>query len=126
MAVNNELCFKNLKFANYYQFQRLTDIYILMNRLLIGKAFLLGLIVALPAGLSAQNIDEIKSSGEYLYAEGHGRTVNAADKDALQNLISQISISVESEFSSVQEEVNSNDEFDYTSAVKSVVNLSEK
>ena len=71
--------------------------------------------------IAAQSVDEIKQSSDYLYGEGYGRTLRAADNDALQSLISKISVSVESDFSSVEEEVFSDGDLDATSAVKSVI-----
>lgn len=71
---------------------------------------------------SAQSVTEIRNSSDYIYGEGFGRTLRAADNDALQNLISKISVSVESDFSSIEEEVNSADGLDATQAVKSVIN----
>lgn len=81
----------------------------------------LSFLLAAWAGLNAQSVDDIKESPDYLYGEGTGRTLRAADNDALQSLISKISVSVESDFSQVEEEVVTDGDIDATSAVKSVI-----
>lgn len=83
---------------------------------------ILALSLTSALAVSAQSVTEIRNSSDYIYGEGFGRTLRAADNDALQNLISKISVSVESDFSSIEEEVNSADGLDATQAVKSVIN----
>ncbi|MDR1860340.1 MAG: hypothetical protein LBR06_05415 [Bacteroidales bacterium] len=57
-------------------------------------------IVATVGGVSGQSLKErakrIKESADYLYGEGSGATLDAADKHALEALISQITVSVKS------------------------------
>jgi hypothetical protein len=48
--------------------------------------------------LLAQTAEDIKSSSVYLWGEGKGNTLREADKRALKDLISQISLQVESSF----------------------------
>lgn len=79
------------------------------------------LAVLLPGITVAQSVDEVRNNPDYLYGEGFGRSLREADNDALQNLISKISVSVESDFSSVEEEVVGGVDLDSKSAVKSVV-----
>lgn len=79
------------------------------------------LAMFLPIIAVAQSVDEIRANPDYLYGEGFGRSLREADNDALQNLISKISVSVESDFSSVEEEVVGGGDLDAKSAVKSVV-----
>lgn len=79
------------------------------------------LAMFLPVIAVAQSVDEIRANPDYLYGEGFGRSLREADNDALQNLISKISVSVESDFSSVEEEVVGGGDLDSKSAVKSVV-----
>lgn len=79
------------------------------------------LAMFLPIIAVAQSVDEIRANPDYLYGEGFGRSLREADNDALQNLISKISVSVESDFSSVEEEVVGGGDLDSKSAVKSVV-----
>ena len=72
------------------------------------------------SGVSAQSVGEIKSlSSEYLWGEGKGSTLKKADSEALSSLISQISTTVESNFSLLQQE-NSGDA-KYTETFNSVI-----
>ncbi len=73
-------------------------------------------------GLVAQNTDEIRRSEEYLSGEGWGESLKAADNAALQDLISKISVSVESQFENIEEEMNDQNGLDSRSACRSVVN----
>ena len=75
--------------------------------------------VCLPA--LSQSIDEIRESSDYISGEGFGRSLREADNDALKSLISKISVSVQSDFSSVEEEVVTSDGIDANSAVRSVI-----
>ncbi len=70
----------------------------------------------------AQNTDEIRRSDEYLSGEGWGESLKAADNAALQDLISKISVSVESQFENIEEEMNDQSGVDSHSACRSVVN----
>lgn len=70
----------------------------------------------------AQNTDEIRRSDEYLSGEGWGESLKAADNAALQDLISKISVSVESQFENIEEEMNDQNGLDSRSACRSVVN----
>lgn len=63
--------------------------------------------------LKAQSIEDIKSNKCYLWGEGVNSNPTVADDDALQHLISQISIKVESQFYNVVEENGKNIE-EYT------------
>ena len=85
------------------------------------KIILLSLLLAVYGTAIAQSIDEIRESSDYLYGEGFGRSLREADNDALKSLISKISISVQSDFSSVEEEVVTSDGVDANSAVRSVI-----
>ena len=52
-----------------------------------------------------ERIAQIKNQGNvYLWGEAQGKTLNVADRDALADLIGQISTSVESDFSLVRDE----------------------
>lgn len=84
-----------------------------------GKLALLLLI--LPAIAFAQSVDEIRESSNYIYGDGFGRSLREAENDALKSLISKISVSVQSDFSSVEEEVVTSDGVDANSAVRSVI-----
>ena len=71
---------------------------------------------------TAQSAEDVKSNpGEYLYGEGVGSTLQQADRQALAELISQISVTVESSFThQVVEEGQGAGSF--SEKVKSVVN----
>ncbi len=64
----------------------------------------------------AQTTDEIKSSSAYLWGEGEGNTLQQADKRALKDLISQISVQVESNFYNIVTE-DDGDIKEYTESV---------
>ena len=61
--------------------------------------------------------NQIKKSGEYIYGIGKSPSYEKADKNALSDLVSQISVTVESSFEYIQTESN----FDYKEYAKSVV-----
>ncbi|MBR4997685.1 MAG: LPP20 family lipoprotein [Bacteroidaceae bacterium] len=72
--------------------------------------------------ISAQSVENIKASDEYLYGEGRGESLKAADNAALQDLISKISVSVESGFDKVEEAIiNQAGIKDYHHACKLVI-----
>lgn len=85
------------------------------------KSFLLCLF-ALSGAMYAQSVEAIKASDEYLTGEGWGESLKAADNAALQDLISKISVSVESQFENIEEEVTDQTTVDSRSACRSVVN----
>ncbi len=64
----------------------------------------------------AQTTDEIKSSSAYIWGEGEGNTLQQADKRALKDLISQISVQVESNFYNIVTE-DDGDIKEYTESV---------
>src|SRR6056297_3140327 len=75
----------------------------------------------------AQSVDQIKNNTDtYLWGEGTGNTLKEADNEALQMLISQISVQVESKFKHFvsEQETTKEEEKDYQfhEKVKSVVN----
>ena len=81
-------------------------------------AILCGLLIV-SLTTKAQNITmtEVKSSGEYIWGEGCGSTINKADKEALSVLVSQLSISVETGF-----EINSEEtDYEFHERVQSIV-----
>lgn len=85
------------------------------------KSFLLCLF-ALSGAMYAQSVEAIKASDEYLTGEGWGESLKAADNAALQDLISKISVSVESQFENIEEEITDQTTVDSRSACRSVVN----
>ena len=85
------------------------------------KFVLLSLLVSVCLPALSQSVDEIRESSDYISGEGFGRSLREADNDALKSLISKISVSVQSDFSSVEEEVVTSDGVDANSAVRSVI-----
>ena len=79
-------------------------------------------LFALSGVVCAQSVDDIKASEEYLTGEGWGESLKAADNAALQDLISKISVSVESQFENIEEEITDQVSVDSRSACRSVVN----
>ena len=79
-------------------------------------------LFALSSIVCAQSVEAIKASEEYLCGEGWGESLKAADNAALQDLISKISVSVESQFENIEEEMNDASGLDSRSACRSVVN----
>ena len=77
---------------------------------------------ALSGVVCAQSVEDIKASEEYLTGEGWGESLKAADNAALQDLISKISVSVESQFENIEEEITDQVSVDSRSACRSVVN----
>ena len=73
--------------------------------------------VILPCFTFSQTKDEIRNSGNYLYGFGVSEIYEKADHEALDDLISQISVSVESKFEYHQ--IDSN--FIYREYAKSVI-----
>lgn len=71
------------------------------------------------SGFSQQsNWKSIKGSHLYLYGEGWGNTVDEADQAALSALISKISVTIESETRSVEEETIANGSLNSKSSVQ--------
>lgn len=79
-------------------------------------------LFALSGVVCAQSVEDIKASDEYLSGEGWGESLKAADNAALQDLISKISVSVESQFENIEEEITDQVSVDSRSACRSVVN----
>jgi len=87
------------------------------------------LIFSVLTGISilseAQTIEQIKANRQkYLWGEGYGSTLRKADNEALQMLISQISVQVESKFKHFVKEESSGEQnnYEFEEKVKSVVN----
>ncbi len=54
------------------------------------KQILAMLLLLLPLGMTAQNWDYIRTSGEYYYGVGHGQTEVEASEQAMADLVSMI------------------------------------
>ena len=72
--------------------------------------------------LSAQTVEEIQQSDNYLWGTGNGTTLRQADNEALASLISQISTNVSSQFEQVLEEEKTNGEIESKDKFKSIIN----
>ncbi len=75
--------------------------------------------ICFPIYLYSQSltVNQIKKSDKYIYGIGESPSYEKADKNALSDLISQISVTVESSFEYIQTELN----FDYKEYAKSVI-----
>ncbi len=68
--------------------------------------FALGIIITMALTVAAQGVDGIKRNSSYLYGEGGGVTLQAAKEAALADLIQKISVTVHSDFTSKERELN--------------------
>lgn len=66
----------------------------------------LGIIITMAQTVMAQGVDGIKRNSSYLYGEGGGATLQAAKEAALADLIQKISVTVHSDFTSKERELN--------------------
>jgi len=89
------------------------------------KKLLSCLLLFIPFWVQAQNMEEqanaIKANPDYLWGEGYGDTEQTADKDAMANLMSKISVQIESDFVIDEREVNTSEGNDAQSTVQNVV-----
>lgn len=87
-----------------------------MKRLL---TFIIAAIIFFHCG--AQSWEEIKSSRQYIYGEGWGSSDAEADKNALADLISKISVQVQSSFTLTEDELSHNGQVDGETYARSKV-----
>lgn len=73
-----------------------------MKRLILAW----GIIITMALTVTAQGVDGIKRNSSYLYGEGGGVTLQAAKEAALADLIQKISVTVHSDFTSKEHELN--------------------
>ena len=88
------------------------------------KKLLLSLLLFVPLWVLAQTSEQaetIKQDPNYLWGEGFGETETAADKEAMANLMSKISVQIESDFVIDEREVNTSEGNDAQSTVQNVV-----
>lgn len=64
------------------------------------------IIITMALTVTAQGVDVIKRNSSYLYGEGGGVTLQAAKEAALADLIQKISVTVHSDFTSKERELN--------------------
>ena len=83
------------------------------------------LLVLLPLGVAAQKpLDEvarIKADDDYIWGEGRGDTDAKATQSALNDLISKISVTVQSETSLDMQQINDGDKIDSKTAMEAVI-----
>lgn len=70
---------------------------------------------------SAQSISEIKRDKDYIWGEGKGVTLTQTDNEALNDLITQISVTVESRYSKIDENVIAGGNVDTQSSFRAVL-----
>lgn len=85
------------------------------------KQILAMLLLLLPLGMTAQNWDYIRTSGEYYYGVGHGQTEVEASEQAMADLVSMIATNVSSEFLGLEDETNTGGRIQHKSKVLSCV-----
>ncbi len=73
------------------------------------------------AQTGAGKIEDIKNAADYLWGQGYGATVKEADREALADLMSKISVQIESDFVIDEREVNTAAGNDAQSTVQNVV-----
>ena len=90
-----------------------------MKRLILA----LGVIITMALTVTAQGVDGIKRNSSYLYGEGGGVTLQAAKEAALADLIQKISVTVHSDFTSKERELdqdgNVTSDAEYQSIIRS-------
>ena len=79
------------------------------------------IVLCVVSEISAQSISEIKANNAYLWGEGRGVTLTEADRAALDDLITQISVTVESRYSKVDENVVDKEGVSTQSSFKAVL-----
>ena len=70
---------------------------------------------------TAGHAEDFKNNADYIWGQGYGATVKEADREALADLMSKISVQIESDFVIDEREVNTAAGSDAQSTVKSVV-----
>ena len=85
------------------------------------KYVLLFCMALMPVLMTAQSVTEIKNSGKYLWGEGMAESYQDADRQALRHLVENISVNVESSFTNVIGNVNSEGKTDSKMAMQAVM-----
>ena len=84
------------------------------------------IIITMALTVTAQGVDGIKRNSSYLYGEGGGVTLQAAKEAALADLIQKISVTVHSDFTSKERELNQDgnvtSDAEYQSIIRQVGN----
>ena len=90
----------------------------MMKRLFI---FLISFLPLIAVAQTADKAENIKNAADYLWGQGYGATVKEADREALADLMSKISVQIESDFVIDEREVNTAAGNDAQSTVQNVV-----
>ncbi len=90
----------------------------MMKRLFI---FLISFFPLMAVAQTANKAEDIKNAADYLWGQGYGATVKEADREALADLMSKISVQIESDFVIDEREVNTAAGNDAQSTVQNVV-----
>ena len=90
----------------------------MMKRLFI---FLISFLPLVAMGQTANKAEDIKNAADYLWGQGYGATVKDDDREALAELMSKISVQIESDFVIDEREVNTAAGNDAQSTVQNVV-----
>ena len=89
------------------------------------KQLVISLLLLLPCFMMAQSpkqrAEAVKADPEYLWGEGYGEKVTDADHEALANLMSKISVQVQSDFTIDEREVSGAAGSDAQSTIQNVV-----
>lgn len=87
------------------------------------KSTYISILLTILAALSChgQSWNEIKQSQQYLYGEGWGSSDAEADKNALADLISKISVQVQGSFTMTEDEMSHGNDVDGTTYARSKV-----
>jgi len=88
----------------------------MLKNITIKIITILIITILFPLIINAQSVEQIKKSNNYIWGIGEGRTIRQADKRAIDDLISQISVRVESKFTNIVKEEDENLE-DYSKLV---------
>ncbi|MCR5820305.1 MAG: hypothetical protein K6F94_05080 [Bacteroidaceae bacterium] len=87
----------------------------------VGKLLFLSLLLPLTLNVNAQSWEQVKVSPDYLIGEGTASTLEEADKMALADLASRISVSVSNQWDSHELEQNINGNVDSKTVMSSLI-----
>lgn len=85
------------------------------------RLFLLFSFFALVLPCHAQSWDQVKNDPNYLTGEGYGETIDEADQQALQGIISQLTVAVSSSIELLEGESRDGDSDDYKKYVENKI-----
>ena len=85
------------------------------------KYFLMAVVCMMGLHTSAQSVSQIKADASYIYGEGFGSTLKQADQNALQDLTSKISVTVNTSTFMDMEEISKNGKIDSKEKFESLI-----